>query len=63
MFRTCRLFLVLVHRTFLFAAVVIGGTYAFRAIENHYRTSPRKHLELEEAAEFCYSVLTTIGKN
>jgi len=60
MIRTCQLFLVLVHRTFLFAAVLIGGTYAIRAIENHYReTIP--HMELKDAAEYCYTILTTIG--
>ena len=61
MYRTCILFLVLLHRTFLMAAVLIGGTYAFRAIENHYRRSDQQ-LELTHAAEFCYTVLTTIGK-
>lgn len=60
MIRTCTLFLVLLHRTFLLAAVLIGGTYAFRAIENHYRAS-NQQIELKEAAEFCYTILTTIG--
>jgi len=60
MYRTCTLFLVLLHRTFLMAAVLIGGTYAFRAIENHYRKSDQQ-LELTHAAEFCYTILTTIG--
>jgi len=66
MIRTCRLFLVLLHRTFLLAAVLIGGTYAFQAIENHYRES-EKHanttqpLDLTQAAQFCYTIITTTG--
>lgn len=60
MIRTCRLFLVLLHRTFLLAAVIIGGTYAFRAIENHYRAQD-KQLDLTHAAHFCYTIITTIG--
>lgn len=60
MYRTCTLFLVLIHRTFLMAAVLIGGTYAFRAIENHYRTADQQ-MQLTDAAEFCYTILTTIG--
>lgn len=60
MIRTCRLFLVLIQRTLLFAAIIIGGTYAFQAIENHYRDYSNE-LGLGEAAHFCYTVLTTIG--
>lgn len=60
MYLTCRLFLVMVHRTILLAAILIGGTFAFKEIENHYRGSLLQ-LDMKQSAHFCYTVLTTIG--